>query len=98
MNAAEHYREAEHMLDVCAYDTTDSALECRDDERDADFLRAAQVHATLALAAAFARLPEPPATNPYCGSKTIGQDGDYYCLLPDGHDGPHVEGRRVTFR
>lgn len=49
---AEHYRMAERLLEYAAYDTADAALESRDSERDGDFLSAAQVHATLALAAA----------------------------------------------
>lgn len=54
MTGPEHYRQAERLLKAAAYDTKDSALGSRDDERDADFLRAAQAHATLALAAATA--------------------------------------------
>jgi hypothetical protein len=57
MNAQEHYFEAERLLRAAAYDTKDAALESRDSERDADFLLAAHVHATLALAAQFGAAP-----------------------------------------
>lgn len=52
MTGPEHYREAERLLEVAAYHTAEAALTSRGSDRDADFLRAAQVHATLALVAA----------------------------------------------
>ena len=83
--ANDHYRESERLLKFCAFDTADAACESRDDERDADFLRAAQVHATLALAAAHNAhivdaeiLPAPnrlPTTGPTQGEEITDQMG-----------------------
>ena len=63
MNGPAHYREAERLLEQAEIDARDPM---RKYAEDANVIAAAQVHATLALAAATAY----PAIRDYCGDDT----------------------------
>jgi hypothetical protein len=64
MTGPEHYREAERILDEgVSYDNQEHNTRC-----DAVLVAAAQVHATLAQAAAFAEAIELTDTDTYPGS------------------------------
>ena len=62
MNGPAHYREAERLLEQAEIDARDPM---RKYAEDANVIAAAQVHATLALAAATAY----PAIRDYCGDE-----------------------------
>jgi predicted HicB family RNase H-like nuclease len=62
MNGPEHYREAERLLEQAEIDARDPM---RKYQEDANVIAAAQVHATLALAAATAY----PAVKDWCGDE-----------------------------
>ncbi|MGW5556888.1 hypothetical protein ACWER9_06650 [Micromonospora sp. NPDC003944] len=63
MTGPEHYREAEKLLQDCGFNTAEDASAATSDAATSNYLAAAQVHATLALAAATAiNDPDPNGT------------------------------------
>lgn len=78
MNGPQHYAEAERLLDQAALDRYDPQTKYRE---DANLIAAAQVHATLALAAAGAY----PAIKDYLGDES--GDGRRWSKVTAPEDG-----------